>query len=157
MSNQLSNQLLAQLFAQGSGDPFLTLVTLSHASFSAPIRLVNNSVNIISRGDTYLAFPMKIKLPMDDGESAREVSIEFDNVSQYLLDGFRSVTTEIGVKIEMILASLPNDVQMSLEELKISSVSYSATRVSAKLMMDSFLHTEMTSEKYGPSNFRGLF
>ena len=124
MSNQLSNQLLAQLFAQGSGDPFLTLVTLSHASFSAPIRLVNNSVNIISRGDTYLAFPMKIKLPMDDGESAREVSIEFDNVSQYLLDGFRSVTTEIGVKIEMILASLPNDVQMSLEELKISSVSY---------------------------------
>src|SRR5574343_467300 len=100
---------------------------------------------------------MKIKLPMDYGESSREVSIEFDNVSQYLLDGFRSVTTEIGVKIEMILASLPNDVQMSLEELKISSVSYSATRVSAKLMMDSFLHTEMTSEKYGPSNFRGLF
>lgn len=156
MSNQISNQLLAQLLSQESNDPFLTLVTLSHASFST-VRLVNNSENIISRSETFSNFPMRIKLPSDDGETTREVTIEFDNVSLELVSKLRSVSSPIDVKLEMVLASMPDVVQMSFEELKINSVSYNATTVSARLIMDSFLQTGMTSERYEPSNFRGIF
>jgi len=157
MPNQLSPQLLAQLYAQESNDPFLTLVTLSHPSFPQDIRLVNNQVDIVSRGDTYLAFPISIKLPMDDGESAREVSLEMDNVGLTFIDELRTVTDLIDVKLEMVLASLPNDVQMSFEDLKISSLSYNKTKISARLFLDNFLNTELTSEQYTPKNFRGLF
>ena len=156
MSNSISAQLLAQLYAQESNDPFLMLVTISHGSFST-IRLVNNLVNVTSRGNTYTGFPMTVRLPQDDGESNREVQIDFDNVSLELVDELRSVTTPMDVKVEMVLASSPDDVQLSLEELKVRTLTYDKMRISARLVMDSFLNVEMTSEKYTPTNFPGLF
>ena len=157
MANQLSPELIAQLYAQESSDPFLTLLTLTHASFAAPIRLVSNNVDVISRGETYIAFPMKVRLPVDDGESAREVQIVFDNVSLLLTEEIRSVTTEIGVTMELILASMPNQVQISIDELKISTISYNKSQVIARLVLDNFLTTEVTSERYNPQNYPGLF
>lgn len=156
MANSLSPELLAQLFSQESNDPFLTLVTLSHEDFD-DIRLVNNNVDIVSRGLTFTAFPMKIRFPVDDGETARDFTIEFDNVSLLLIEEIRSVTTPISVKLEMILASMPNDVQIEQDELRIQNITYNASKVSAKIILDNFLNTEMTSERYGPTNFPGLF
>ena len=157
MANQISNELIAQLFSQESDDPFLTLVTLTHASFASPIRLVNNTKSITSRGNVYTAFPMRIRLPVDDGETAKEFTIQFDNVSLELIDEMRSVTTRMGVKLEMILASMPDVVQMSQDDLFIGSIFYNAKSITAKLVLDSFLNVEMTSERYNPSNFPGLF
>lgn len=156
MANQLSAELLAQLYYQNADDPFLTLITLTHSNFGV-VRLVNNSVNITSRGQTFQAFPFKLRLPTDDGETAREVAIEFDNVSLELLDEIRTATTNIDVKIEMILASIPDEVQISLEELKIQNVEYNKNKISARLFMDGFLNTSMTSESYTPSLYPGLF
>lgn len=156
MSNQLSQELLSQLYAQESDTPFLTLVTLSHSSFT-DIRLVNNTEDITSNGLTYMAFPMKIVLSKDDGETAREVSIEFDNINRDLITAIRSVTTYISVKLVMVLSALPDQVQMSFEELKIQNISYNAAKVTAKLYMDNFLNTEMTSERYTPSLYPGIY
>lgn len=154
--NNLSPALIAQLMGQESDDPFLTLLTLSHPSFS-DVRLVNNSENVISNGLEFQAFPFQLRLPADDGESAREVSIEFDNVSLELINEIRSVTSAIHVKMEMILASIPDDIQYEIAEMKINTLSYNKDRVSAKLSLDGFLNTEMTSEKYSPDLFPGLF
>ena len=153
MSNQLSPELIAQLFAQESGDPFLTLATLTHPSFAQPIRLVDNVDDITSRSEVFKAFPFRIVLPIDDGETDREVSIEFDNVSLELIDEIRTVTDPIDVKLEMVLASAPNQVQIELSELKIRQVEYSPTVVNCKLTMDDFLGAALTSERYTPTNF----
>lgn len=157
MPNALSPELIAQLFAQDSDDPFLTLITLSHEDFLDDIRLVNNTVAILSRDLLFKPFPMRIRFPVDDGETAREFSIEFDNVSLDLVKGIRTVTTPINVKIEMILASMPDVVQIEQSELKIATLTYNKSTVSAKIILDNFLNTEMTSERYSPSNFPGLF
>ena len=77
----LSTHALNQLFFQESSDPFLMLFTLSHSSFG-DIYLVNNPENIISRGTTFEAFPVSVTLPVDDGESLREVVLTLDNASR---------------------------------------------------------------------------
>jgi hypothetical protein len=156
MANELSAELLAQMFGQVSDDPFIMLVTLTHDDFST-IRLANNTVNVVSRGNTYTAFPMQITLPADTGDVDREVRIEFDNVSLSLIDEMRSISTPMEVKIEMLLASDLETVQLSIEDLKLRSITYDKQRISARLYMDSFLQVEMTSEIYGPNNFPGLF
>jgi len=157
MSNAVSNKLLAELYGQVSGDPFLMLVTLTHPTFPQGFYLVNNTENIISRGREYQAFPMEITLPPDDGETIRDISIEFDNVSLELIGEMRSITTPMNMKIEMLLASSPNDVEISLEDLKLRNITYDKQRISAKFYMDSFLNSELTSEKYTPSLYPGLF
>lgn len=156
VSNTLTPQLLSQIFKQESEDPFLTLITFSHTSFST-IRLVNNSEDVVSRGNTFSAFPIKITFPSDDGESSREMQLEMDNVSLELLNEIRTATTTISVLIELILFSTPNEVQVSFEDLKIQSVNYDSKKISARLFLDSFLTTNLTSEIYGPSNYPGLF
>jgi hypothetical protein len=156
MSNNLNAELLAQMFGQVSDDPFLMFVTLSHPDIT-PVYLVNNTVDQISRGQVYTAFPMQITLPTDDGESNREVKIDFDNVSRELIDEMRSITTPMDVKIEMALASNPDLVQLSLEELKLRSVTYDKQRISARLQMDNFLNVELNAEKYTPDRYPGLF
>jgi hypothetical protein len=156
VSNQLTDELKAQLFAQESDDPFLCLVTLTHSSFST-IRLVNNSVDILSNGFTFTAFPMKIRMPVDDGETARDFQIDFDNASLALITSLRSVTGDIAVKIDMILASMPDIIQLSFEDLIVRTITYTATKVSARIVMDSFLSVEITSERYTPSIYPGLF
>lgn len=155
--NQLTPELIAQLYAQESGDPFLTLITLEHESFDGPVRLVNNSVDIVSRENTYMAFPIKIRFPIDDGETMKDFTLELDNVSLELVDILRAVTTQIDVTIEMILASMPDEVQISIEELKMAGITYNRQRISAKVILDNFLNTELTSERYTPKNFPGLF
>jgi hypothetical protein len=156
MAHNLSPELLAQLYGQNSGDPFLTLLTLSHTSFS-DIRLVNNTADIVSNGLTFTAYPFKLVLPRDDGDTSREINIDFDNVGLELVDIIRTVTDAIDIKLEMVLASIPNEIQMSFQELKIQSIVYNKHRISAKVFLDSFLNTEISSEKYTPSIYPGLF
>ncbi len=153
--NDLSDELKAQIFAQESDDPFLTLVTLTHQTFQA--RLVNNSTDIISNGNTFVSFPMKIRTPVDDGETIRDFTIEFDNVSLDLIENLRSVTGDVAVQIDLILASIPDVIQMTHTDLLIRSVSYNAQRISAKIVLDNFLAVEMTSERYTPSLYPGMF
>lgn len=157
MPNNISPYMMSNLVAQSSSDPFLTLVTLNHASFGAPVRLVNNNEDVESRGNTFVAFPMTIRFPAEDGESARDFQIEFDNVSLELIDEIRSVTDPIDVLIELIFASMPDDVQVSQGDLKLYNVTYNAQSIRATILLDNFLNTEMTSEKYNPDNFPGLY
>lgn len=151
-----SEDLIRQFYGQESGDPFLMLVTLTHESFD-PIRFVNNVVDIESRGETFMAFPVSIILPADDGEITKEVKMSFDNVSLALIDELRSVTTTITAKIEMILASNPNNVELELVDLKLRNVTYNRQTITAALYLDDFLNTEMSSEKYTPTSFPGIF
>jgi len=152
----ISNALLSQLYAQESNDPFLVLLTLTHVSFGT-LRFVANTVDITSRGNTFEAFPFKITLPADDGESLKDIVLTLDNVSLQLITSLRSITNYIAVKIELVLASNPDLVEIEIDGLKINSVSYNAESISANLILDNFLNTELTSEKYTASLYRGLF
>lgn len=153
----LSNTLLAELYGQQSSDPFLTLLTLDHTSFTSTIYLVNNTVDVVSRSNTYLAFPMRVAPPADDGRSDRRVSIELDNVSLELIAEFRTITDPIDATVEMVLASDPDTVEIEIGELKVGNIAYDAQRITAELYLDDFLSTELTSEKYTPTAYPGLF
>lgn len=154
----LSNSILAQLYAQESDDPFLTLFTLSHPDWSSDINWVNNTESIVSNGTTFEPFPISITLPTEDGETLQSIKIEFDNVSREVIEEIRSATeNNISVAMQMILASNPDVVEIELGEMTIVSVNYDAQKVTATLTLDDFLNTEITGEKYTPTLYPGLF
>lgn len=152
----LTNKLLAEMYGQDSDDPFLFLMAWRHSSFST-IYLVNNTKDVTSRGNVYLAFPMKITPPVDDGRSSNQLQLRVDNVSLELIEELRSVVNRIDVTIELILASDPDVVEIEYGELKLSNISYNAQAITGTLILDDFLNTALTSEKYGPANYPGLF
>ena len=158
MAAQLSSELLKLLTASEAADALLTLLTLTDPVFpGGEIRLVNNSSDVVSRGKVYTAMPFRITMPTEDGETNREVSIVIDNTSLEIIEYLRSTIEEIPAKVEIVLASLPDEVQIDMQDLVIRSAQYDVNNIQAKLSMDDFLNTEVTSENYNPSNFPGLF
>lgn len=156
MARQLTNKLLTEVFSQESSDPLLLLVTVSHPDFST-LYLVNNTEDVVSRSNTYISFPMSIRLSPDDGETARNVQISFDNVSLELIDEMRSVITPMDVEIEAVLASDPDTVEIGFGELRLVNIKYDQKTIRGSLILDDFLRTELTSEKYTPTIYPGLF
>jgi len=151
----LTPELLSQIYGQTSNDPFLMLVTITYNS--TPIRLVANSADVVSNGNTYTAFPVTAVLPIDDGESDRSVAMTFSNVDLSLIDEIRSATNPLPVQIDMVLASDPDTIQLSITDLKIRNVNYNASQITAQLYLDDTLNTEVPSEKYTPSTHPGIF
>ena len=152
---QLTPELLAQLYGQTSNDPFLMLVTIDYNG--TYLRFVNDIQDITSNGEVYQAFPMRITLPAEDGETDRTVKIVFDNVSLELIDEIRTATTPLPVQIDMILASNPDLVQISVTDLKIKNVQVDAQSIQASLFLDDVLNIEVPSEKYTPTTAPGIF
>lgn len=157
MSRDLSVNLLNQLFAQNSDDPFLLLLTLEHVSFSSTIRIVNNNENITSNGDVFTAFPLKVTLPVEDGETERSLQMVVDNVSLALIGELRSVTDPVDVKVQMVLASNPDVIEIEYGEMKLGNITYDSQRIQGSLYLDDFLNTDMNSEKYTPTKYPGVF
>lgn len=155
MSNELSTELKAQIFAQESADPFLTLITLNGPNFV--YRLANNTKDIISNGQTFFAFPMKVRMPSDDGEAVRDFQIEFDNASLLLIAALRTVTDPIECQIDMVLASMPDVVQITVTDLLIRSIAYDDKKITARIVLDNFLTVGVTSERYTPIAYPGMF
>ncbi len=150
--------MIEQIYALDSDIPYLTLLTLSCQGWSGDLRFVNNSVDITSNNLLFKRFPFKITYPQDDGETIKEINIEFDNVSLELIDEIRTATgSSILIKIQNILASRPNEILQEFSELKILSANYNRFILSCKIGLDDFLNVELTSEKYTPSNFAGIF
>lgn len=100
---------------------------------------------------------MKIRLPVDDGETVREFLLEIDNITLDLIENLRSVTGDIGVKIQLILASDPDQIQIEHNDLVLRTVTYDKQKITGRIALDNFLAVEMTGERYTPTNFPGLF
>jgi len=152
----LSPSLFAEMTARESSDPFLMLITISGQGIT-PIHMVNNTEPITSRSVEYIAFPLKVVLPVEDGDTTPIIKITFDNVSLELIDELRSITAPLTVEIEAVLASSPDTVEISYDQLKLGNITYNDQTVEASLFFDDILNSAIPSEKYEPQTYSGIF
>jgi len=153
----LSQKLIQAVLEPDTGEIFLMLLTFNHSTFPQPIRLVNNLEDIRSRGELYQAFPLELILPPDDGDTLPTVQITCQNASLELIDEIRSVQGPMSVKIELILASTPDWIEASIEDLRVATVQYDKSAIQMTCTVDDLLNTSFPKERYLPSNFPGLF
>lgn len=142
---------------QNTDEVFLFLVTLDHDDLLNPIRVVNNVEDITSRSNVYTAFPFDLILPQDDGDTLPQVIISLSNVDLSLIDEIRSLNSSLDVTLEIVLASNPNYVEMSIEGMKTISIQYDAQKIEATCQIEDVLNLAFPKGAYLPSNFPGLF
>lgn len=153
----LSQKLIHAVLEPNTGEVFLLLITFDHESFDEPVRLVNNLENITSRGNVYQAFPLELVLPQDDGSTLPTVDITCQNATLELIDEIRSVNGPMSVSIELILASTPDYVETSIDDLRVASIQYDEKTIKMTCTVDDLLNTSYPKERYLPNNFPGLF
>lgn len=155
MPRTLSAAAVASLNAQESGEVWLVLLTISNPGITT-IRVVNNTEDIVSRGNTYQAFPFEIELPGQDPDTPASARLRIDNVDKRIVEAVRSITTPPQVTIEVVLASQPDTVEIAYSNLTLRSAEYDVDSVRGELTFES-IFSEPVTLTITPNRFPGLF
>lgn len=156
MSRALSSAAIASLNAQETGEVWLVLITLSHADLGTPIRVVNNNEDIISRGQTYKAFPFEFVLPNTDGDSPSKATLRIDNIDRQIVTTLRTLSSGPSITMEVIMASAPNTVEISLAGMKLANATYDINIVDGEIIAEPLFNEPITAQMT-PSRFPGMF
>lgn len=165
-TRSLSNAAKAAVFAQETGDAFVILITISHPNFTDDIRVSSDptqdlpEANIrgtISNGLEYIYCPFSISLPGDDDTGVARAQLSVDNVDRRVTEAIRSADSAVGIKIEIVLASSPDVIEMSLDGFQMAQATYNAMTVSGELSMAYFDLEPFPAKRFTPSDFPGLF
>jgi hypothetical protein len=150
----ISSNARAALYAAQSDEVWLQLLTIEHDDIGAPIRLVDNTEPVTSRGDTYLSFPFMIALPASAQET---VELTVDNVSRELIEEVRSIATPLSITLEVVTASDPDTVEAGPFEFQSRAVEYDVQAMRFTLAFEPLLSEPFPAYTYTPLDYPGLF
>lgn len=162
----ISDNLKKELFSQESADPFLFLLTIKDPSNQfPPIYLVNNLEDVIATRDvggvptaiTYIAFPMKIALPVGDSESVPVLKVTISNVTMQFMAMFRTLINPMTGTLEAVLASDPNLVEIAVPDLELRQIDYNIQDINITFALKDMLNLGLPSHNFTPTYYPGLF
>ena len=140
-----------------SGEVWLVLLHIAHSSLNDPIRIVRNTEDIVSNGETFFAYPFEITLPEDVEGQIPQVSLAISNVDKMLMDTLRSIITPLDVTVQVVLASSPDVIELYVTDFKLREVQYDATSITGTLLMEDVLNIRLPADIMNPGQYPGLF
>lgn len=153
----LSATMVAALYGQETGEAFLVLLTIEHSSLASPIRVTSDSVNTVSNGNTFVPFPFEILLPNDPEDAVPTSRLRICNVSREITVALRTIPDAPTVKIQLVLASSPDTIEVEYSQFTLKSATYDASIVEGTLSGEDFLVEPYPSGSMNPEEFPGLF
>lgn len=152
----MSTAATESINAEQSDEVWLILLEITHPSLVTPIRVVNNTQNIVSNGNTYLASAFTLSLP-DDVQGLSYVQLEIDNVDRLIVDTIRALATPPSVSLSVILADTPDSVEFGPHQMTVSDVDYDASTVKGTLIYEDLLNEPFPGRSFDKANYPGLF
>lgn len=157
MTRSLSSGALAAMHGRESSDGFLYLLTISHASLGSPLRYVRNNEDVVSRGNTFTAFPFDIALADERPDQAPEVQLVIDNVLREPMATLRGLTTPPTILIEVVTMNALDTVEISTPNLRLRNVRADALEVTGTISFEDFLEEPWPGYTFNPVDFPALF
>lgn len=163
----LSLTFRTALFAQESSEVPIFLLTITHPSLAAPIHLTTDpterystaplAYRTVSRSIDFLYAGVDVTIPDEQDKSPPASKLAIANVTRDLIPLARSVSTPPQVKIEVVLASDLDTVEMTWPALDMSNLQYDANQLVFDLTMDSLVTEPFPAGTFSPAYFPGLF
>ncbi len=153
----LSTAAKTAAFSQDTGEAFLILLTIDHADFTVPIRVVNNTEDVTSNGEVYVAFPFSLTLPDEDENREVTAKLTIDNVSREITQALRLIGSPPTIDVSVIRAAAPNTLEISLPTFIMRDVVWDVTTVSGELVLGDITTEPYPQLSFTPGQFAGLF
>ena len=156
MPRTLSPTARRALYAAQTDEQFVTLLRLSGTGI-ATIYVCDDAVDVVSRGDTYLAFPFRIDSPPENEDKLEASSLIIDNVDQQIVQAVRLITAPMRVEMEVVLASAPDTVELGPVRFSLREVRYDALTIQGRLLHEDVLNEPFPADAFTPGSYPGLF
>ena len=156
MSRTLSTAALQAINAQQTGEVFHVLLTIENSA-GPPLRMTDNTEDVVSRGNTFVAYPFALELPSDEAGNISEARLSIDNVSRILVDELRNLSDPLVLTIEVVAASTPDTVEYEAIDYRLNNVKYDALSITGTLTQENFLTEAYPKDIMSGASFPGLF
>lgn len=139
-------------------DGILVLLEMTAPSFGATLRLVNDTRDWISGGQTYVGFPFRFKAPNDVAGQVPRAQLEIDNVGREMtadLEGLQP--NEVIIATIRIADKADPDAIFQEMPLPVTRVSVNAAVVTADCGVDYVMRQSMVKLRANPHTLPGIF
>lgn len=143
--------------AEHSDDPFICLLTFVLMPAEPDIRIANDTVDVVSRGQTYVGCPFAILLPELTDQAAAGATIEVDNVDPRIWMGVRALAEAPEVRLEVVLASEPSSVLIAVEGLRLREATADRSVLRGRLVPDTVWQSGFPGAEFDPPHYAGMF
>lgn len=151
----ISNALRTEAWADASDLP-LVLLVLEHADLPDPIRVVNNTEDVTSNGELFVAFPFELQLPDAREDAPPRARLRIDNVSREIGQAIRLISTPVSVTIQVVRQDDPDFVEVEFAGMKLRNVKFDALQVEGDLAFEALDREPYPAFSYTPGAYPGL-
>lgn len=157
MPRSYSSHLL-EAVGNTTGEEPVYLLEITHDQLAVPIRVVNDTDDLVSNGDTYIAFAFRVSLPTDVDRELPRATLSIDNVGRELTQWLDDSAGGQGaqVTIRQVMRDDPDTVEFEIT-LDLLNVSQTPLEVRGELGYDDTLNLAGLPITYRPDVAPGLF
>lgn len=158
MARAYSSAYKSTLAQTSASEAPIVLLQIDHASLSSPVRVVNDTLDLTSNGNLYVAFPFRCELPDDfDGQLPR-ASLVIDNVGRDLMYWIEASSGGQGstATFSQVMRSRPDLVEWSIT-MYLYNVVADVMHVSAELGFANFFGRPSVQITFRPDTSPGVF
>lgn len=158
MPKAVTTTLRDRVMRTSSPEAPLVLLTITHPLLATPVRVVNDTQDIVSRSNNYVAIPFRVTWPDDQDRQMPRARLAVDNVGRELMAWLEASAGGTGATatLEQILPSTPDVVEISCV-LDILSVTANVSEVSAELGFENIYAKPLVRLQYRPESHPGMF
>jgi hypothetical protein len=154
----VSTSTARQLQKVTDGGGVLMLLEVNHASFTDPIRIVNDTRNLTAFGHDWIALPFAITLPNDKAKEVPRARLQIDNVGRDFTYELELLPPGSSLKatITMVHRSTPGVVDYQFTA-PLSGVKVMGPTVTATMGRDDIMRMSVVLLRFDPATSPALF
>lgn len=156
----------AGMFSQETDEFYIALATIAHPTFgiyrfsSDPtVRISDDPLAYatFSRGGQFDYLPFTLLLPESTEQGHGNVMLSLSNIDRQLVPLIRTIPEGAMIKLELVLSSSLDTVELSLSDLEILHVGYPAEAINLTLGYQSLASEPFPFLSFSPNVVPGLF
>lgn len=154
----VSTTTISALQSTSDNQGILELLLIDHSSFSAPVRIVNDTRDWVIGSDTYIGLPFLLKLPNQAQKENPRATLQVDNVGRSLtklLEGL-PVGASLTATVRIVSRATPTVVDFEFIG-QLTAITVTPTIMSCTFGLDDSMRRSAVLVRFDPTNAPALF
>lgn len=159
MARTLPSTFVTAANAQETDLLLLALVTITHSKITT-MRLVNNTQDVTSNGNTFTAYPFEVTIPADVEGQPPKLDVRAFNAGLEVVTPARTVAGDRErAKVTLQIASYadPDTIYEEWTDYDAVQAAYDLNMIAVSASIESWLTEEYPGPSMTPADFPGMF
>lgn len=154
----ISQSTVKQVQSISDSSGLLELLLIDHASFSSPVRVVNDTRDWVIGSDTFVGLPFSLKLPKQAQKEQPRATLQIDNVGRELTSLIEALPVGASLTTTVRVVSRATPTVTDYEFIsQLSGISITPTVMSCVLGPDETMRQSAVRIRFDPVNAPALF